>query len=63
MKLFSFTQPFLVNVINFDKTFAELVNSMSGIYDLQGNCKLKVTLRASSPHRYELVLYNQWVRC
>ena len=49
MKLFSFAQPFLVNVINFDKTFAELVNSMSGIYDLQGNCKLKVTLRASSP--------------
>ena len=32
-------QPFLVNVINFDKTGAELVNSMSGIYDLQGNCK------------------------
>ena len=39
MKIFSFVQPLLVNVINFDKTFAELVNSMSGIYDLQGNRK------------------------
>ena len=39
MKLFSFVKPFLVNVINVDETFAELVNSMSGIYDLQGNCK------------------------